>query len=157
MNQVGVNAIALGCSADNLLERSLLAQRLGQRLENLFRLNSHNIVHRHLGDAPFQVEAILVAQNFVAGYIQARATAQDHVIGMRGNGRSKEGRRGQTRQEAVSYCHSAAVSSAKRSIAAATPSSSLEPVIAQPRVFSSGTLLPITTGTPAKDNISRSL
>src|SRR5215469_7962423 len=103
------------------------------------------------------MEAIPVAEDLVAGDLQTCPTAQHDVVCPCRSGKGEERPCCKKCGQDVSYCHFGAVCSAYCSIAAATPSSSFERVIAHPRAFNSRTLLPITTGTPAKDNISMSL
>src|SRR5271154_5684788 len=99
-----------------------------------------------------------VTAELIAGDAQASAAAQDDIFRVSG-GHCHEGKRyqGQNRGQKGPQAHSGASRRAKCSMAAATPSSSLEPVICQPRAFNSDTPFAITTGMPTKDSISRSL
>src|SRR6516162_962056 len=103
------------------------------------------------------MQPIPVAEYLVCRLLLAQKNSQDNIVGSCRSSENEERCGHETHRQVVSYCHFAAVCSAYCSIAAATPSSSFEPVMAQPRAFNSGTPLPITTGTPAKDSISMSL
>jgi len=157
MDEVGVDTVAFGGSADDLLEGGGAAKGLRDRLEDLFGFDADDIFEEHLGHAPFQVETIAITKDFVSSDVQARAAAKDDIIGASRRGRGKEDDCEQSTDRDASDQQPGTSWSANRAIATATPSSSLDRVTCQPRSLSSGTLFPMTTGVPAKDNISKSL
>src|ERR1700719_2711633 len=122
------------------------------RRENVLWLDGQNLVHRHIHCATLHLQMIFIAKDLIASHRQALTVAQHDVFGPR----SRRGERHKHHaQGQVLQPHGATSRSANSSMAAATPLSSLDAVSCQPKFLSSGTQFPITTGTPAKESISR--
>src|SRR4029077_3380610 len=153
-DQVGVDAVALGRRANQVAERLLRNLRRRHGNKNFLWLDRQDLLDGNLCGSAFHLQTIFVAEDLVAGYCQPLPAAQHDVFGAhtRRGACQKKRAHGQVLQP-----HGATSRSANCSMAAATPLWSLEAVSCQPKFLSSGTQLPITTGMPAKESISRSL
>src|ERR1700693_5800060 len=153
-----------GRGLNELAEMGILCQRARlnsnhDRSEYFFRLDGYYLLAGNFYKAAIHLQAVFVAQQLIPRYGQALAAAQHHVFGAQ---RWSQKQRGQEqsayqKNQLAIHAHDGASRKAKSSMAAATPSLSLLRVSCQPKVFSSATQFSITTGIPAKFNISRSL
>ena len=126
-----------------------------RRGENILRLDGGDVLGGYFDKATFHLQPVFVAEELVTRNVKPLAAAQHKVFRANWGGGCRQRRRKQQNRE--SHAHEAASRRANCSMATATPFSSFVPVSCQPKFFSSGTPLPITTGIPANDNISRSL
>src|ERR1700688_298006 len=149
---------------NELAELGILRQRArlncdDDRSEYFFRLDGYDFLAGNFHKAAIHLQAVFVAQQLIASYGQALAAAQHNVFCAQSRSQ-KQGSQEQSSYEnsqLAVHAHDGASRRAKSSIAAATPSLSLLRVSCHPKVFNSATQFSITTGIPAKFNISRSL
>src|SRR3984893_7655370 len=152
-NKIGVDTVA-GRRTLNQVTKGRLHRFDGCRGKDIFRFNGHHIVGGKFDKTAIQLQAVLVAEQLIPGDMESLAILQHKILGARLRNRREK----QWQEECeILHAHRVASRSANCSIARATPFSSLVPVSCQPKFFNSGTPLPITTGIPANDSISRSL